>query len=94
MVTKPSTTITAHDAEISFRLLVESVKDYAIFMLDPEGRVATWNRSAEVIQGYRAGEIVGKHFSRFYIPEDVQARKPEQELETATTTGTGSCADS
>ena len=87
MATTPSSTITAHDAEVSFRLLVESVKDYAIFMLDPEGRVATWNRGAEIIKGYRAGEIVGKHFSRFYIPEDVEARKPEQELETATTTG-------
>ncbi len=87
MATKPSSTVTAHDAEVSFRLLVESVRDYAIFMLDPEGRVTTWNRGAELIKGYRAEEIVGKHFSRFYPPEDIEARKPDRELETATTTG-------
>ncbi len=87
MATKPSSTITAHDAEVSFRLLVESVKDYAIFMLDPEGRVVTWNRGAEAIKGYRAKEIVGRHFSRFYAPEDIQARKPERALEAATTSG-------
>jgi len=87
MASKPSSTITAHAAEVSFRLLVESIKDYAIFMLDPEGRVVTWNRGAEAIKGYRAEEIVGKHFSRFYAPEDIEARKPDRELETATTTG-------
>ncbi len=87
MATKPSSTITAHDAEVSFRLLVESVKDYAIFMLDPEGRVVTWNRGAEAIKGYRAKEIVGRHFSRFYPPEDIEARKPERALEAATTGG-------
>ncbi len=87
MATKPSSTITAHDAEVSFRLLVESIKDYAIFMLDPEGRVTTWNRGAELIKGYRAKEIVGRHFSRFYPPEDIQARKPERALEAATTGG-------
>src|SRR5205814_4551496 len=87
MATKSGAAQAILDAEVSFRLLVESVKDYAIFMLDPEGRVVTWNRGAEAIKGYSAGEIVGKHFSRFYPPEDVQARKPERELETATTTG-------
>ncbi len=87
MATKPSSTITAHDAEVSFRLLVESVKDYAIFMLDPEGRVVTWNRGAEAIKGYRAKEIVGRHFSRFYTPEEIEARKPERALEAATSAG-------
>jgi PAS domain S-box-containing protein len=52
-------------SEESFRLLVESVKDYAIFMLDPRGVVATWNKGAERIKGYRATEIIGQHFSRF-----------------------------
>src|SRR4051812_49431889 len=54
-----------------FRLLVEGVKDYAIFMLDPHGRVLTWNAGAEHIKGYRAEEIVGQHFSRFYPAEAV-----------------------
>src|SRR3989475_9088428 len=79
MATKSGASHPALDAEVSFRLLVESVKDYEIFMLDPDGRVLTWNRGAEAIKGYRAGEIIGKHFSRFYPPEDVQARKPERD---------------
>ena len=59
-----------------FRLLVEGVKDYAIFMLDPEGRVVTWNAGAERIKGYRADEIIGQHFSRFYPPEPSSAAGP------------------
>ena len=66
-----------------FRLLVASVKDYAIFMLDPSGRVATWNAGAERIKGYRADEIIGQHFSRFYPPAEVLAGKPGHELEVA-----------
>ena len=53
-------------SEEKFRLLVQEVKDYAIFMLDPEGRVVTWNEGAQRIKGFRADEIVGQHFSRFY----------------------------
>src|SRR3989442_12947000 len=87
MATKSGTSHVAFDAEVSFRLLVESVKDYAIFILDPDGRVLTWNRGAEAIKGYRAGEIIGKHFSRFYTPEEVEARKPERALEAATSAG-------
>ena len=87
MATRSGASHPALDAEVSFRLLVESVKDYAIFMLDPEGRVLTWNRGAEAIKGYRAGEIIGKHFSRFYPPEDVEARKPERALVAATSEG-------
>ena len=87
MAMKSGASHAALDAEVSFRLLVESVKDYAIFMLDPEGRVLTWNRGAEAIKGYRAGEIIGKHFSRFYPPEDVEARKPERALVAATSEG-------
>jgi PAS domain S-box-containing protein len=73
--------------DISFRLLVEGVRDYAIFLLDPHGRIATWNAGAERIKGYRAHEIIGQHFSRFYPPEDVAARKPERELEIAIAQG-------
>src|SRR4029077_6988142 len=60
-----------HESEERFRLLVESVKDYAIFMLDQAGRVASWNAGAEAIKGYAAEEILGQHFSVFYTPEDV-----------------------
>jgi len=73
--------------EERFRLLVESVRDYAIFMLDPTGHVATWNVGAERIKGYSAQEIIGKHFSIFYPPEDVAAGKTERELDIATRTG-------
>lgn len=64
-------------SEESLRLLVEGVKDYAILMLDPQGRVTTWNSGAERIKGYRAEEILGHHFSRFYPAEDIAAGKPE-----------------
>jgi PAS domain S-box-containing protein len=74
-------------SEKRFRLLVESVRDYAIFMLDVDGRVATWNLGAERIKGYRAEEIVGEHFSRFYPPEDVAAGKPAMELREAAARG-------
>ena len=62
------------------RLLVESVVDYAIFMLDVEGRVATWNPGAEKIKGYSASEIIGEHFSRFYPPEALERGWPDHEL--------------
>jgi PAS domain S-box-containing protein len=71
------------ESEERFRLLVEGVRDHAIFMLDPEGRVTTWNNGAERIKGYAAHEIIGQHFSRFY-PADVVARGwPEHELAVA-----------
>lgn len=70
-------------SEERFRLLVDSVKDYAIFMLDPTGHIVTWNSGAERNQGYRASEIVGEHFSKFYPPEEVRAGKCERELEIA-----------
>ena len=66
----------ALEIEHEYRLLVEAVDDYAIFMLDPEGRVRTWNRGAERLKGYRGEEIVGRHFSAFYPPEQVAAGKP------------------
>lgn len=70
-------------SEEGLRLLVESVKDYAIFMLDPEGRVTSWNRGAERIKGYCAAEVLGAHFSLFYPPEAIATRHPERELEIA-----------
>jgi PAS domain S-box-containing protein len=74
-------------SEERFRLLVESVKDYAIFMLDPQGLIATWNVGAMRLKGYAAEEILGQHFSRFYTKEDVESGKPGRELEIAATTG-------
>ena len=74
-------------SEELFRLLVASVKDYAIFMLDKNGCVATWNAGAERIKQYASAEIIGRHFSTFYPEEDVRARKPERELEIATRDG-------
>ena len=70
-------------SEERFRLLVESVRDYAIFMLDPAGHVLTWNAGAERFKGYRADEIIGQHFSRFYPPEALARGLPEHELEVA-----------
>jgi PAS domain S-box-containing protein len=75
------------ESEERFRLLVQSVRDYAIFMLDPDGNVASWNEGAQRIKLYTAGEIVGKHFSVFYPPEDVAAGKTVWELEVATREG-------
>jgi PAS domain S-box-containing protein len=74
-------------SEERLRLLVESVRDYAIFMLDSEGRIATWNAGAEHIKGYRADEVIGKHFSIFYPPEDLAAGRPERELRIASAEG-------
>ncbi|HZZ72655.1 MAG TPA: PAS domain S-box protein [Pirellulales bacterium] len=74
-------------SEERFRLLVEGVKDYAIFMLDPSGRVASWNAGAERIKGYTAEEIIGQHFSQFYSSEDLERGKPQRELEVAIAEG-------
>ena len=77
----------AHDAvlksERSFRLLVQGVTDYAIFMLSPDGHITSWNAGARRIKGYAEDEIIGSHFSRFYTPEDVAAGVPFRGLETA-----------
>ena len=70
-----------------YQLLIETVRDYAIFVLDPTGHIATWNMGAERLKGYTANEIIGSHFSRFYPPEDIEARKPWWELEVATREG-------
>jgi len=74
-------------SEERFRLLVEGVKDYAIFMLDPYGYITTWNEGARRIKGYEAEEIVGEHFSTFYTDEDVERAHPEEELRVAAAEG-------
>jgi PAS domain S-box-containing protein len=74
-------------SEERFRLLVQSVTDYAIYMLDPEGRVSSWNAGAERFKGYTAEEITGQHFSQFYTPEDREAEIPRIALETARNEG-------
>src|SRR5436305_139673 len=74
-------------SEEQFRMLVGGVKDYAIFMLDPGGHVLTWNAGAERVKGYRAEEIVGRHFSRFYPAEAVERGWPDEELRRATAEG-------
>jgi len=75
------------ESERRFRILVQGVTDYAIFMLDPEGNVANWNAGAERIKGYSPDEIIGQHFSRFYTREDFDAGVPHNAIETARTTG-------
>jgi PAS domain S-box-containing protein len=75
------------EAELRYRLLIEGVSDYAIFSLDKNGNVTSWNSGAQRIKGYSAEEIVGKHFSKFYMPEDAEAGLPAKVLETAATTG-------
>jgi PAS domain S-box-containing protein len=69
------------------RLLIENLSEYAIILLDREGRVTAWNPAAERLKGYRSDEIMGKHFSIFYPPEDVKAGKTERELQVASSEG-------
>jgi len=75
------------ESERRFRILIQGVTDYAIFMLDPEGRVTNWNAGAQRIKGYAPDEIIGEHFSRFYTPEDLDAGIPNEALKTARETG-------
>jgi PAS domain S-box-containing protein len=75
------------ESEERFRLMVLNVADYAIFMLDPEGRITSWNAGAERIKGYRADEIIGRHFSCFYPDEDARAGKPHRVLDGAAREG-------
>jgi PAS domain S-box-containing protein len=75
------------ESEERFRLLVEGVQEYAILHLDPNGTIVSWNPGAERLQGYRGGEIIGRHFSVFYPPEEVQRGKPAQNLRDAAQKG-------
>src|ERR1700749_1706196 len=75
------------ESERSFRLLVEGVADYALYMLDPSGTVTSWNIGAQRIKGYAPEEILGQHFSRFYTENDRTNGKPARALATARQTG-------
>ena len=81
------TTERLRQSEERFQVLIDSIQDYAIYILDPNGFVTSWNSGAQRIKGYRPEEIVGKHFSRFYTPDDNQINKPKQNLETAAAKG-------
>ena len=74
-------------SEEQFRLLLESVKDYAIFMLDPEGTILTWNSGAEAIKGYTASEVLGRNFRMFFTAQDILEGKPQAELAVAKSRG-------
>src|SRR5205809_2255621 len=76
---------TIHGEELA--LLVEAVEDYAIFALSPTGEIRSWNRGAANIMGYTANDAIGRHFSIFYLPEDLAGQKPAQELDTAAEVG-------
>jgi PAS domain S-box-containing protein len=75
------------NSEEKYRVLLDGVQDYAIFMLDPRGQVASWNAGAERIKGYKAEEIIGQNFSRFYLQKDIDQGKPEEELQVAAASG-------
>jgi PAS domain S-box-containing protein len=81
------TTEKLRESEERFQVLIESIQDYAIYILDPSGFVISWNSGAQRIKGYSANEIVGKHFSRFYTPDDIRVNKPKQNLEAAAAKG-------
>src|SRR5262249_11492489 len=74
-------------ANEQFRLLVQGVVDYAIYMLSPEGKVSTWNSGAQRIKGYEAAEVIGRHFSIFYTPEARAADEPQRVLAEALAAG-------
>jgi PAS domain S-box-containing protein len=91
-VTRDLTERRAHEealreSEQRFRLMIEGVRDYAIFMLSPDGVIESWNSGAQLIKGYSPAEVIGKHFSLFYRPEDLAAGKPEAELKLALAQG-------
>lgn len=79
--------IALRDSEERFRLLLENVQDYSIYLLDPQGRVATWNAGAERMKGYSANEIIGEHFAYCFLPELIESGLPAQILQTALETG-------
>lgn len=84
---KKALEVELRQSEESYRLMVENVRDYAIFMLDTTGHIVTWNEGAKRIKGYSASEIIGKHFSSFYTAQDLETKKPERELKIAVATG-------
>jgi len=87
MADRKSTDSALRDTAEQFHILVDSVEEYALYMLDPSGNVVTWNKGAEKIKGYTAAEIVGKNFACFYTAEDVAAEKPQRNLREAARCG-------
>jgi PAS domain S-box-containing protein len=87
VVKMPKPGLSTFQSESVFRSLIEAVRDYAIFVLDPKGNIMTWNPGAQQIKGYSAEEVIGKNFSIFYLPEDLAKNKPGRELEIAAQTG-------
>src|SRR5213594_602801 len=82
-----SSNLALHQTAEQFHILVDSVEEYAIYLLDPNGNVVTWNTGAQKIKGYTAEEIVGKNFACFYTAEDVAAEKPQRNLREAARRG-------
>ena len=76
-----------HASEVQYRVMIDAVQDYAIYMLDPHGRIASWNSGAARINGYLAGEVIGANFSRFFTPEDQARAEPQRMLSVAATEG-------
>ena len=91
MPVPPTPPLQTMTAERRFELLVSSISDYAIYMLTPEGIVASWNAGAARFKGYAAEEIIGQHFSRFYTPEDQASGLPARALQTALREGKFEC---
>ena len=87
VTTRKASDVALYESEQRFQRLVQSVRDYAIYMLDPVGNITNWNSGAEAIKRYKAGEVVGRHFSIFYTPEDRAARAPARALATAVEAG-------
>ena len=83
MAERQPTESTLPDTAEQFHILVDSVEEYAIYMLDASGNVVTWNKGAQKIKGYRGDEIIGKNFACFYTAEDVGAGKPQRNLREA-----------
>src|SRR2546430_8476024 len=83
----PDGRLNASTPSEELRLLVDAVEDYAIFVLSPQGEIRSWNLGATRIMGYQAAEAIGKNFSMFYAPEDLEERKPQHELEVAAVDG-------
>src|SRR5437773_11716510 len=82
-----SSTSALHRTAEQFHILVDSVEEYAIYMVDPDGNVVTWHTGAQKIKGYTAEEIIGKNFAGFYTAEDVTAGKPQRNLREAARRG-------
>ena len=79
--------VSRHVTDADYRLMVESIADYAIFLLDPDGMILSWNRGAQKMKGYEAGEVLGRHIALFYPQEQIDRNAPEHGLNVARETG-------